>query len=150
MVLYMKQNIKIFLIALLIGIISCYIVCYKLDTPLIGNALDTKVTIFYVGTYNNQDDALKKEKTMKKAIIYEENNIYRVIIGVYQKEESIDLMSSYFIDQGISFQKKEIKVNNEFIKKSKDYELLLKTSEKEYFQNINNSLLTLFHEYSSN
>ena len=40
-------------------------------------------------------------------------------------------------------------MNNEFLKSIGNYELLIKTSEKSYYDNINNSLLKLFNEYIS-
>lgn len=58
-------------------------------------------------------------------------------------------MSSYFLDLNYNFRTSEIKMNNEFLKSIGNYELLIKTSEKSYYDNINNSLLKLFNEYIS-
>lgn len=143
----MKQNIKIFFIALIIGGIATYFVCYKFDTPIISNAISSKVTYFYVGSYNNIEEANNKKNKYRDAIIYEEDGIYRVIIGVYNKKECIELMESYFLDQGISFRKKEMKIGSEYIHLTSNYELLITTSNKSYYENLNNSILKLFHEY---
>ena len=143
----MKQNVKIFLIALGIGMISAFVVCYKIEPTIISNALETKVTYFYVGSYNDITSANNKKSNYNNALIYSSDSIYSVIIGVYNKKESIELMESYFIDKGIDFRKKEVKASQELIKAMRDYELLIATSDKNYYENLNKSLLKLFSEY---
>lgn len=143
----MKQNIKIFLIALVIGAIVCYIVCIKFNKPLISNALSTKATYFYVGTYNNLEDASLKQQTYSNSVIYNDNGIYKVVIGIYTNSNSKDLMASFFLDKNINFQIGEIKITGEFITQAENYELLIISSNKEYYENLNNSLLKVFNEY---
>jgi dihydroorotase len=143
----MKQNVKIFLIALGIGMISAFVVCYKIEPTIISNALETKVTYFYVGSYNDITSANNKKSNYTNALIYNSDSIYSVIIGVYNKKESIELMESYFLDKGINFRKKEVKASQELIKAMRDYELLIATSDKNYYENLNKSLLKLFSEY---
>lgn len=143
----MKQNVKIFLIALSLGMVSAFLICYKVEPTIISNALETKVTYFYVGSYNDLTSANNKKTNFNNSLIYNENGIYKVIIGVYSKKESIELMESYFLDKGINFQKKAAKSSPELIKKMRDYELLITTSEKNFYESINNSLLKLFNEY---
>lgn len=145
----MKQNIKLFLIALIIGMISSYILCTKFDSPLEALAFESKITYFYVGSYNDLSEATTKKNKYQNALIYNDNGIYKVIIGLYSNKESIDLMSSYFIDKGLTFQKNELKVSSEFKKSCESYEVLIKTSTPNYYDNINNSLLNLFNEYIS-
>lgn len=145
----MKQNIKLFLIALVIGMLSSYILCTKFDSPLEALALESKITYFYVGSYNNLNEATTKKNKYQNALIYNENGIYKVVIGLYSNQESIDLMTSFFIDSGITFQKSELKVSNEFKKSCESYELLIKSSETSHYDNINKSLLNLFNEYIS-
>lgn len=143
----MKQNVKIFLIALGIGMISAFVVCYKIEPTIISNALETKVTYFYVGSYNDINSANSKKSNYNNALIYNSDGIYSIIIGVYNKKESIELMESYFLDKGINFRKKEVKASQELIKAMRDYELLIATSDKNYYENLNKSLLKLFSEY---
>ena len=102
----MKQNIKIFLIALIIGMVISYVFFYKFDDTLITNAIESKVTYFYIGSYNNIDEANKKKNNYKNSLIYNDNGIYKIIIGVYNKKECIELMESYFLDKGLTFRKK--------------------------------------------
>lgn len=143
----MKQNVKIFLIALIIGMIASYIFCYKFDNTLITSAIESKVTYFYVGSYNNLETANNKKKNYNNAIIYNDNGIYKIIIGVYNKKDTIELMESYFIDKGITFRSATLKTDNAFLKQISNYELLIQSSDQSYYESLNNSLLKLFNEY---
>lgn len=144
----MKHNLKVFFTALLIGMIASYIFCYKFDNPLTTLAKETKVTYFYLGSYNDYESANTKKGTYPEALIYNDNGIYKIIIGVYNEKDSIDLMSSYFWDKGLNFHQGELKVSSEFIKKISNYELLIKSSAAEkHYNDINNTILSLFNEY---
>ncbi|MBE6154026.1 MAG: hypothetical protein E7163_00405 [Firmicutes bacterium] len=143
----MKQNVKVFFVALIIGIVSSYIFCYKYDNTIITNALESKVTYFCVGSYNNMESANNKKNNYKNALIYNKDGIYKVIIGVYKEKESIELMESYFIDKDVKFTKETMKASVDFLNVISNYELLIKTSDRSYYENINNSLLKLFNEY---
>ena len=143
----MKQNFKVFIVALLIGGIVTYLVAYKFDKRIITEALEPKVTYFYVGSYNNIEAAQNKKNNYKNAIIYNDKGIYKIIIGVYQDKDVISLMSSYFNDLNINFKEDTLKINGDFIKAINSYELLIKTSEVTYYDSINNSILKVFNEY---
>ena len=143
----MKQNVKVFLIALLIGFGVSILINQKFDSSLITSALESKVTIFSIGSYTNIKLANAKKESYSNSLIYNDDGIYRVLIGVYKDKTSIDLMSSYFLDNDITFNKVELKVNNNLINALKNYELLIKTSDISYYDSINNSLLQIFNEY---
>jgi len=145
----MKNNIKIFLIALIIGMATSYIYCTKFDNTIFTKALESKVTYFFVGSYNNEIEAKNKSNNIANSLIYNDNGIYKVVIGIYKNKDSIELMTSYFNDLGINFYKGELKINNEFIKNLETYEVLIKTSSKDNYANINNYILKSFNEYKN-
>ena len=144
----MKENVKIFLIALVLGMVVAFFLSYKFSDDVVF-AINPKVTIFYVGTYNSLDVASNKSSIYTNSIIYEENGIYKVVIGVYQDKSVIDLMSSYFHDRGITFYQEELKVDSMFLSDISNYELLIKSSDSSYYESVNSSLLNLFREYMS-
>lgn len=143
----MKQNFKIFFIALILGLVASYIYCTNFEDHLTIFAKEETLTYFYVGSYNNLEAATNKKNNYKNAVIYNDNGVYKVIIGSYTKPESISLMRTFFADQGITFWTNELKIKNEYKNKASSYELLIKSSDKTYYDNINNSLLKLFDEY---
>lgn len=144
----MKQNIKIFLIALIIGMIVAFFISFKFKEP-IALALNSKATYFYVGSYNSLELANQKSSEYQNSLIYQDGSVYKIIIGVYHDNEVIDLMSSYFHDSGIIFYQDELKVDSSFLKNIDNYELLIKASDNNYYESINNSILNLFSEYIS-
>lgn len=143
----MKQNIKIFLIALIIGMISSYIICYKFDNSLIVNALNNHVTCFVLGAYTNEEEALAKSQNYNPSTIYNDKGIYKVIIGVYNNKKSIALMSSYFNDKNIKYTIEELDIDSQFINQIKNYEELIVTSQNIYYESLNQEIINVFNEY---
>ena len=139
----MKEKIKIFIIALVIGIISSYIFYYKTDNSIIVNAIDSKATIFYVGAYSNLKDAESKSNTTINSVIYKDNDIYKIIIAEYTKKEIVELMTSYFDNLGIAFSTSNIKIDSNILKIIRNYELLIPTSDQSYYNEINKSIISL-------
>ena len=145
-VMLMKENIKIFLIALILGMAVAFFLSYKFKEP-IAYALNPEVTILYVGSYNNIDTATSKQRNYPNSIIYEEEGIYKIVIGIFGDTTVLDLMKSYFHDQGLNFYEEKIKTNSTFLREINNYELLIKSSETSYYDTLNKSILNLFNEY---
>lgn len=142
----MKENIKIFLIALILGMVVAFALSYKFREP-IAFALNPEATILYVASYNNIDTAISKQANYPNSVIYEEEGIYKIVIGIFSDKIVLDLMKSYFQDQGLTFYEEKIKTNSHFLQEIKNYELLIKSSETSYYDTLNKSLLNLFNEY---
>lgn len=142
----MKENIKIFLIALILGMAVAFALSYKFREP-IAFALNPEATILYVASYNNIDTAISKQANYPNSVIYEEEGIYKIVIGIFSDKIVLDLMKSYFQDQGLTFYEEKIKTNSTFLQEINNYELLIKSSETSYYDTLNKSLLNLFNEY---
>ena len=142
----MKENIKIFLIALILGMAVAFALSYKFREP-IAFALNPEATILYVASYNNIDTATSKQANYPDSVIYEEEGIYKIVIGIFSDKIVLDLMKSYFQDQGLTFYEEKIKTNSPFLQEINNYELLIKSSETSYYDTLNKSLLNLFNEY---
>lgn len=142
----MKENIKIFLIALILGMVVAFALSYKFKEP-IAFALNPEATILYVASYNNIDTATSKQANYPNSVIYEEEGIYKIVIGIFSDKIVLDLMKSYFQDQGLTFYEEKIKTNSHFLQEINNYELLIKSSETSYYDTLNKSLLNLFNEY---
>ena len=91
----MKENIKIFLIALILGMAVAFALSYKFREP-IAFALNQEATILYVASYNNIDTATSKQANYPNSVIYEEEGIYKIVIGIFSDKIVLDLMKSYF------------------------------------------------------
>ena len=142
----MKENVKIFLIALILGMAIAFFLSFKFKDQ-VAFAINPTVTYFYVGAYNKIEAATEKSQEYSHSVIYQDGDIYKVVIGVYYDENVIDLMRSYFEGKGISFSQGIIRADNAFLKEINNYELLIKSSDTNYYGNINESILNLFREY---
>lgn len=143
----MKQNAKVFIVALVLGAVCSFIYCKYFPDSIMGLASDAKVTYFSVGTYNDKTSADIKKNNYPNAIIYNQDGLYKVVIGIYTSREATELMQSYFSDSGVTYTIGEAKVNKDFKTRAAVYDTLIKSSDKETILSINNSLLKLFSEY---
>ena len=144
----MKENVKVFLIALVLGMAVAFFLSFKFQDD-VAFAINPQVTYFYVASYNDPAKSEEKQKEYANSLIYEDNGIYKIVIGVYQDRGVIALMSSYFSDLGINFYTDEMKVDSSFLREIENYEYLIKSSEATYYESINTTILNLFDEYIS-
>ena len=144
----MKENVKVFLIALVLGMAVAFFLSFKFQDDVVL-AFNPQVTYFYVASYNDPAKSEEKQKEFPNSLIYEDNGIYKIVIGVYQDRGVIALMSSYFSDLGIDFYTDEMKVDSSFLREIENYEYLIKSSEATYYESINTTILNLFDEYIS-
>ena len=145
-VMKMKENVKIFLIALILGMAIAFFLSFKFKDQ-VAFAINPTVTYFYVGSYNSLDAASKVSQNYPNSVIYQDKDIYKIVIGVFSEDNVVDLMSSYFEDKGISFNRGSMSVDNAFLGEISNYELLIKSSDPSYYESINESILNLFREY---
>ena len=131
------------MVAVIIGI-GVALVFNKLDKNIIATALSPSVTYFSVGTYNDLEMAKSKKNNYEEAIIYNDKGLYKVIIGVYSNPDTTLLMRSYFKDQNYTFSEDKMKMSNEFINSIENFELLIKSSDKSYYESLNKSILEVF------
>ena len=145
-VMKMKENVKLFLIALILGMAIAFFLSFKFKDQ-VAFAINPTVTYFYVGSYNSLDAASKVSQNYPNSVIYQDKDIYKIVIGVFSEDNVVDLMSSYFKDKGISFNRGSMSVDNAFLGEISNYELLIKSSDPSYYESINESILNLFREY---
>ncbi len=139
----MKTYLKVIIIAILFGGLIAFL--FYRDIKKEVNALTSKdntINLFQVGVYKIYDNAINCKNNYDNAIIYEDNGLYRVIIAATSSNEVKTLLETFFANQDIKYYIKEIKVNDDTIKKIKNYELvLLKTNNTDVINNINKSIL---------
>ena len=93
----MKENVKLFLIALILGMAIAFFLSFKFKDQ-VAFAINPTVTYFYVGSYNSLDAASKVSQNYPNSVIYQDKDIYKIVIGVFSEDNVVDLMSSYFKD----------------------------------------------------
>lgn len=88
--------------------------------------------VIQVGAYKDYENVIKNTRNFDNYIVYEENNLYKIFIGLTFDKNIYDKLINIYVKDNSSFQK-EIKVtNDEFIKNINTYDTLIKnTNDKE-------------------
>lgn len=87
--------------------------------------------ILQVGAYKNYDNVIKKTREYENYIIYEEDDLYKIFIGITKDNELYDKLSKIYANNSNTF-KKVIKIRDEeFETKIKNYDKVInKTDDK--------------------
>lgn len=88
--------------------------------------------VIQVGAYKDYENVIKNTRNFDNYIVYEENNLYKIFIGLTFDKNIYDKLINIYVKDNSSFQK-EIKItNDEFIKNINTYDTLIKnTNDKE-------------------
>ena len=147
----MKTYLKIIIGAILIGSLFAYLFYKDISSEV--SAITNKeyeITLFQAGVFKYYDNAQLFQENFDTSIIYEDDDYFRVIIGIAYHEENKIKLENYFTNKNIDYYEKKIKMNEEFINNLTNYELvLIKSNEDKVINNINNSMLQLFLSYLS-
>jgi len=106
----MKKKILIILTAIFIGGVLAISVL-PFNMPLKKNNEETfNVYILQAGVYVNYQNALNAKAKLEGSIIYQDNNLYRVLVGASTKEENLLKIETALQEKNIRYYKKEIQV----------------------------------------
>ncbi len=129
-----KMNIKKVIILFILSM--CFFIyiykSYKYKEPKYE-----EVYILQVGAYKNYDNVVKMTKKLDNYLIYEENNLYKIFLGVTLNDNNFKKLESYYNNEYNVF-KKVVKISNsEYISNLKKYDTLItKTNDKELLNSI--------------
>lgn len=141
----MKKNLIIILIALTSGAIVTSIAYLKINKIL--NYDDNMVTVFQVGVFKNEVNALSEAKKYK-GIVHKDNDYYRVYIAAYQNDEIIKKMQDYYNNNGVITYLRKVKTDEEYLNTINKYENLLQNSnDQSIYDNLNNLLINKLEEH---
>lgn len=95
-----------------------------------------EIYILQIGAYKNYDNIINKTKYLDNYLIYEENNLYKIFVGVTLNNNTYNKLESFY--ENDSTFKKVIKINNEkYIDNLKKYDTLInETNDKEVLNTI--------------
>jgi len=144
----MKKIILISLSGLLIGTVFALVMFKNVKTNVEAAIKETKTaTIFQVGVFSVYDNALKEKNKYDYAYAYKDNDIYRVILAIYQDEEIISNLKKYYQNKNINIYLKEIIVSDKFYEELKKFEAILKeTNDEKNYVIANKNILKKFEE----
>ena len=139
----MKPYIKVLIAAVIIGVLIAVFFYKDIKNEVIAitnNA--SEISLFQVGVFKVYDNALNFSEFFENSLIYEDNGLYRVIIGASYHVEAKIKLEQYFTNQNITYYIKDLKVNQDIIDKISNFELILiKTESSEVINSLNKSIL---------
>lgn len=105
------------------------------------------VYAFQAGAFESYDNASNYVHNLPSSIIVNENNLYKVYVGIYKNIDIVNKMLVYFEDNNIHIYLKNINVTKDFYNIIDNYEVILNGSTNELVYNkTNQSILNLYLE----
>lgn len=139
----MKPYIKVLIAAVIIGVLIAVFFYKDIKNEVIAiTNNDSEISLFQVGVFKVYDNALNFSESFENSLIYEDNGLYRVIIGAAYHNEAKIKLEQYFTEQNITYYIKEIKMSDSFIEEITNFELILiKTESFEVINSLNKSIM---------
>lgn len=139
----MKPYIKVLIAAVIIGVLIAVFFYKDIKNEVIAiTNNDSEISLFQVGVFKVYDNALNFSESFENSLIYEDNGLYRVIIGAAYHNEAKIKLEQYFTEQNITYYIKEIKMSDSFIEEITNFELILvKTESSEVINSLNKSIM---------
>ena len=147
LVIKMKKFLIVIISAIIIGsIFSIYI--YKgIDTSFAITKLDKDVTLFQAGVYKSLENAVLLSKKYDSSVIINDDDLFRVYIGIARDKEVIQAYKNYYDLNNINYYEKKEKLKTKCINEIEKYERMIKTSfNSETYNNINKILLNYYKD----
>lgn len=145
----MKSYLKVVIGAIIIGGVFAYFFYKDISSEVV--ALTNKnyeVSLFQVGVFKSQDNALNYQNNFEYSVIYEDDGYYRVLVGIAYHEENKVKLEAFFTNRGVDYYVKKVKMNENFVKSLENYEtVMIKTEKEEVINNLNKAMLELFLTY---
>lgn len=127
------MNIKKFSLLLLIALFFGFIIFKKYKAT---DKNYEEIFILQVGAYKDYENVTKVTKNYENYIVYEEDGLYKLFIGVSTNNETYNKLINIYASNIKTF-KKTLKITDkEFIRKLKEYDELIKVTNKKENLNI--------------
>lgn len=144
----MRTYSKILIFAILLAAILAYCFYNNINQDIktvFNNSGTNKVFVFQVGVFTKKDNALKLKNKYPSGDIYQENNLYHVIISVTLNNK--ELLENYYKARNVNYIIKEELIDDNKTSKILDYDKIIKsTHNKEVIEKISKASVALFLE----
>lgn len=118
-VMKVKKKLLFVCLALVIGAALAFFTLFYLE-PTNNEEKILSLKVLQTGVYSSYDNALEAKERVENAIIYEDNGLYRVLVGASTTDAGLEKIETIMTKKGISYYKKDLVV------KESGQDLLLK------------------------
>lgn len=137
----MKKTLITALFAFLLGITLSFLTVYNLKDKLKLSQHNFSVTAFQVGVYKSRENAEKIQEQYPNSLVVQENDYYRVYIGVSAGDDWTKSLEKYFLDQNVRVYPKEIQVTDSFYEQLNQYKTLFDNSDASVYERLNGEIM---------
>jgi len=105
----MRKKIIVILLAVMIGSILAFFTFIRLK-PHNDSLSVISLYVLQTGVFQDYQNALEQKNSLEKAIIYQDGNYYRVIVGASNTESGLAKIETILTNQNIHYYKKMLTV----------------------------------------
>ena len=140
----MKKNIIMIILAISSGVAFTF---FFLNKGVFYAKEEYSVYAFQVGAFKDYDNAKNFINNIPSGIIVNEDNLYKIYVGIYKDIDLVNKMIVYFENKDINIYLKSVKVDKEFYNSVDSFEKILNNTEEEKIYNkTNQAILDLYLE----
>ena len=118
-------------LALTIGALFAFYVFKGINITLADSIGDNYVIFYQIGVFRKYNNAYKLLDIYPESIIFKDDNLYYVYIGISQDSKIGLFYERYYQTNNINYYKKRVRVDDKCLNKIKDYEKLVNKNLKE-------------------
>ena len=136
-----KKKLLFIFLALAVGATLAFFTLFYLEP-----ANDSKETIvlkvLQIGVYASYENALDAKEKLENAIVYEDNGLYRVLVGASTTDAGLEKVETIMKKKGINYYKKDLIIEKSDQDLFFKYNMMLeKTNEEEVILLLNTRIL---------
>ena len=137
----MKKKLLFIILALTIGATLAFFTLFYLE-PANDSKETLALKVLQTGVYASYENALDAKETLKNAIVYEDNGLYRVLVGASTTESGLEKVEAIMKRKGIHYYKKDLIIEKSDQDLFYKYNMMLeKTNEEEVILLLNTRIL---------
>ena len=136
-----KKKLLFIFLALAVGATLAFFTLFYLEP-----ANDSKETlvlkVLQIGVYASYENALDAKEKLENAIVYEDNGLYRVLVGASTTDAGLEKVETIMKKKGINYYKKDLIIEKSDQDLFFKYNMMLeKTNEEEVILLLNTRIL---------
>lgn len=138
------KKLKPVLLAVVVGCTCAFYLFKNVESKTL---LETKynAVAIQIGVFKDAENAEKMADTYG-GLVFEDDDLYRVYYSILNKDENIDFMTSYLTNRGINYFLKDLRLADDVLDDTREYEMLMMKTNDDSKLAINEDLLNMYKE----
>ena len=137
----MKKKLLFIFLALAVGATLAFFTLFYLE-PANDSKETLALKVLQTGVYASYENALDAKEKLENAIVYEDNGLYRVLVGASTTDAGLEKVETIMKKKGINYYKKDLIIEKSDQDLFFKYNMMLeKTNEEEVILLLNTRIL---------